>query len=103
NIKTDKLKSSDLALYELFHDTHKSIKTIGIDAPLVPPKCMRCRLKCPGYEVCKEPEIKWLRSLYKKKNKKKNPKKIFTPYTERCVEAYISTELEEPFIRSHAL
>ncbi|MCH2533072.1 MAG: DUF429 domain-containing protein [Bdellovibrionales bacterium] len=103
NIKSDKQKSADQSLFELLNDTHKSVKHIAIDAPLTPPKCMRCRLKCPGYEVCKEPEIKWLRSLYKKKNKQKNPKKIFTPYTERCVETYISTELEEPFIRSHAM
>lgn len=103
NIKPDKIKSSDQVLYELLNNTHKSLKTIAIDAPLQPPKCIKCKLKCPGYEVCKEPEIKWMHAIYKKRNKHKKPKKMFTPYTERCAETYISSELEEPFMRSHTL
>jgi hypothetical protein len=39
----------------------------------------------------------------KKVQAKKKPKKLFTPYTQRCVEMYLATELEEPFILSHAM
>ena len=34
---------------------------------------------------------------------KKSPPRLFTPYTERCVEQYLASELEEPFHLSHAL
>lgn len=39
---------------------------------------------------------------YRAKEKAK-PKKLFTPYTERCVEQYLESHLEEPFHVQHAL
>jgi hypothetical protein len=35
--------------------------------------------------------------------KTKGPKKLFTPYTERCVEQFLGSSLEEPFQMQHAL
>jgi hypothetical protein len=40
---------------------------------------------------------------YRAQKKKKSPPKLFTPYTERCVEQFLQTELEEPFHLQHAL
>jgi hypothetical protein len=42
-------------------------------------------------------------NYYKSHQEKKKPKKLFTPYTQRCVEMYMATELEETFILNHAL
>jgi hypothetical protein len=62
-----------------------------------------CRLKCPGYEICEEPEIDWMWKHYRSKEKKKGPPRLFTPYTERCVEQYLHNQLEEPFHMPHSL
>ena len=103
SIKATKEKSSDHYLYETLEKVEKDLDLIAIDAPLKLPKCMRCRLKCPGYETCKEPEIKWMWKVHRKRSKKKRPNKIFTPYTERCAEAYIANELEEQFFPPAAM
>jgi hypothetical protein len=71
--------------------------------PLTFPKCISCMLTCPGYENCEEPEIRWLWQGHHKHKSLKKPLKIFTPYTERCAESFIASELEEPFYTSHAL
>jgi hypothetical protein len=34
---------------------------------------------------------------------KKRPKKLFTPYTQRCIEMYFQTELEDVFHLHHAM
>lgn len=40
---------------------------------------------------------------YQKQAAAKRNHKLFTPYTERCVEQYVATELDEPFSPQHAL
>lgn len=102
-VETNGELSSDLQLHRLIAQVPGKIQSIAFDVPLQFPKCMRCRLKCPGYEECQEPEILWLWKNYRKRNEKKRPKKLFTPYTERCVEFYLRTELEEVFHPDHAL
>ena len=100
-IQSDKIKSSDVKICE-FLDKYKSTAgSCTVDVPLKLPKCIRCRLSCPGYEKCREPEIIWLWKKYRQ-NKKKT-KKLFTPYTERCVETLFTQDLEEPFYKDHAL
>ncbi len=94
-------KSSDLALHEIL--TEHKFKYVAFDTPLSLPLCMTCELKCPGFEKCKLPHIKWMWEYHNKRHKSKRPNKLFTPYTERCVEMYISSELEENFFPSHAL
>ncbi len=102
-IETEGELSSDLLLHKIISKLPSKVESIAFDVPLHLPKCMRCTLKCPGYEVCKEPEILWLWKHYRKRNSKQRPKKLFTPYTERCVEFYMQTELEEVFHPEHAL
>ncbi len=100
--ESDKL-SADSKIIQILDKHKKELHSIGIDAPLKMPKCIRCRLRCPGHEKCQEPEIRWMWKLHKKKEPKKRPNKIFTPYTERCVEQYISAEIHQDLASDHAL
>lgn len=95
--------SSDLQVHNIINELPGRVENVAFDVPLQLPKCLRCKLKCPGFESCSEPEIKWLWKHYRKRNQKKKPRKLFTPYTERCVEFYMQTELEEVFHPPHAL
>lgn len=95
--------SSDLQLHKIVTELPGKVESVAFDTPLQLPKCLRCRLKCPGFEACEETEIKWLWKHYRKRNTQKKPRKLFTPYTERCVEFYLQTELEEVFHPPHAL
>jgi hypothetical protein len=102
-IKTESEVSADLQLHTVLTETEPDLEVVAFDVPLQLPKCMRCKLKCPGYERCRVSEIKWMWDFYRKRAKTKRPHKLFTPYTERCVEMYVASELEEPFYPSHAL
>lgn len=102
-IKTEEFISADLKIHEIIHQYSEQLQYVAFDVPLSLPKCMTCRLKCPGYERCDENEIKWLRDFYQQVNEDKKPRKMFTPYTQRCIEAYISHGLEESFDMHHAL
>ncbi len=96
-------QSADTVLIELIKNHKEDLESISVDAPLSTPKCLRCRLTCPGAENCKLKEIQWMWQLHRQMDKQKNPNKIFTPYTERCVEPYLATQLEQPFPVDHAL
>lgn len=102
-IRTEGEVSADLQLHRLLATAPGKLESVGFDVPLRLPKCVRCRKLCPGFEACTEPEIEWMWSHYRKINAKRKPKRLFTPYTERCVETYLGTELEEAFHPSHAL
>lgn len=80
--------SGDSKIYEYIKNLGPNLNSVGFDAPLSLPKCMRCQLKCPGYEVCLEPEIEWMRTAYLADKKKTRPKKFFTPYTQRPADMY---------------
>ncbi len=94
--------SSDTQIIRTLEKLGPSVHSLGIDAPLIVPKCLRCRLKCPGHEKCEEPEIKWMWKNHKKLSPKKRPNKVFTPYTERCVEQYINSEIASELAPDHA-
>lgn len=102
-VKTEGETSADLMLHNLIVDKSRELETVAFDVPLSLPKCIRCQLKCPGYEACNEPEIEWMWNFYRSRNEKKRPNKLFTPYTERCAELFVASELEESFHPSHAL
>lgn len=87
--------SADLQIHKMIESLGKSVESIAVDTPLTWPKCLRCRLKCPGFEKCSEPEIKWMTKFYNRKNSDKRPFKVMTPYTERCSELYWEETLEE--------
>lgn len=95
-------QSADTQIVKLIEKHRESLHSIGISAPLKAPKCIRCRLPCPGHERCVEPEIRWMWKMHKKRGTNKNPNKLFTPYTERCVEQYINAEIDPEMIPDHA-
>ncbi len=108
----DKLKaegdiSADLLLHEELTNKNLQAKNglqcVAYNVPLTLPKCMTCQLQCPGYESCDVSEIQWMWSHYRELEGRGNAKKLFTPYTERCVEQYLATELEEVFHVQQAL
>lgn len=94
-IKSEGQVSADLKVCSLVAECAKP-KLLAIDVPLQLPKCLRCEMKCPGYETCTETEIQWMW-------KHKQPNKLFTPYTERCADMHMSMQLEEKFQIQHAL
>jgi hypothetical protein len=105
---SDKIKSEgdisgDLRLHEEVTHSRMKSELLAFNVPLTLPKCMTCRLKCPGYETCKEKEILWMWDHQRRAESKNPNRKLFTPYTERCVEQYLNTEFEEPFQVQHAL
>lgn len=102
-IKTEGEVSADQQIHRLVTQCPPPIESVAFDVPLQLPKCLRCELKCPGFESCNEPEIQWMWKHYRERAKEKSPPRLFTPYTERCVEQYLQSELEEPFHLSHAL
>lgn len=101
NLKSSVTSTSDDQLLKILNG-HPS-KMIGVNAPLGLPKCSGCKLKCPGTEKCTVKEVSWLRSAYKSKNKKIKPKKVFSPYLERCAEFFINNNLEEKFSMPHVM
>lgn len=102
-IKSDEKFSADLKIQEIYDLYRGEFESVAFDVPLTVPLCMQCKLKCPGHEACKEPHIRWMWDYTQTRLKKKRPKKLFTPYTQRAVEMYLATELEEPFIMAHAM
>lgn len=102
-IKSDEKISGDLKIHELIDQSHENTIYIAFDTPWNWPICLSCQLKCPGFESCSEPHIQWMWRFQTEKLKKKRPKKIFTPYTQRCIEMFLQTEIEEPFHLHHAM
>ena len=94
--------SSDTQIIKILEKHKNQLHSVGIDAPIIMPKCIRCRLACPGHEKCSEPEIRWMWKLHKSLSPKKRPNKVFTPYTERCVEQYILSEIGHELAPDHA-
>lgn len=102
-IKSEGEVSADLQIHRMITQCPPPVESVSFDVPLQLPKCVTCRKRCPGYEACDEPEIVWMWKHFNVQAKKKSPPRLFTPYTERCVEQYLASELEEPFHLSHAL
>ena len=103
NIQETAKVSADTLIIKILEQNKKNLKLVALDAPLMMPKCIRCRLKCPGHEKCQEPEIRWMWKQHKKRAPSKRPNKIFTPYTERCVEQYVASEFHQDLASDHAL
>lgn len=102
-IKTEAEVSADSKIIELINQYHRKIDSVAMDVPLSLPTCISCKLKCPGYEVCEVPQVVWMREQCKKHNEDKRPKKMFTPYTQRCAEVFLTHNLEEHFEVHNAL
>ncbi len=102
-IKSDEVHSADYKIHEIIAQYHNEIDLLAFDVPFRLPHCLNCEKGCPGIEACKEPHVKWMWEYTRKLHKKKKPRKLFTPYTQRCVEMHLSSEIEEPFILQHAM
>ncbi len=102
-IKAEGEVSADAQIHDVLTEAEPGLEAIAFDVPLKLPVCIPCKLKCPGYEKCSTKELKWMWEHYRKRAKTKRPHKLFTPYTERCAEMYVASELEEPFHPGHAL
>lgn len=94
-IPSDVETSQDKYLLDIVNKADKNLQTIAIDSPLGFPNCLTH--KCGGVEKCKAKTTKWHWAHYRKTKKKKRNLKLFTPYTERCVERHINYDLEEFF------
>lgn len=94
--------SSDEVLLRLI-DSSGDVEFLAFDVPLSWPICVGCKLICPGFEKCSEPELQWMWKHHRKKASQKKVHRLFTPYTERCVEQHFQTELEHNFQLGHAL
>jgi hypothetical protein len=101
-IKTEGEVSADLQIHSLIAQCPSPVESVAFDVPITLPHCLRCERSCPGVESCTQPSTQWMWKHYRGQEKTR-PKKLFTPYTERCVEKYIESELEEPFHIQHAL
>lgn len=103
NFKADETYSSDLKISQLIAEYENQIEYLAVDQPWNLPQCLKCELKCPGYEACDSEHIRWFWNHHKAQAKKKKNTKIFTPYTQRAVESVLSSELEQSFMISHAM
>lgn len=102
-IKSDQVHSADHKIITLIKQL-KNVESVAFDVPFNYPQCaVSCLNDCHGIETCPSEHVRWMWDYTKKLNKKKKPKKLFTPYTQRCVEMHVATELEEPFNLQHAL
>lgn len=96
-------KSSDTQLIELIKKNNENLDSISVDFPVIAPPCSPPSHRCPGVESCKDPEVRWMWNYFHKLELKKRPHKIFTSYTERAVDQYLSQEMEIPVPHDHAL
>ena len=102
-IKSEGEISGDLKIHELISQDDQTVKYVAFDAALSLPQCLTCKVKCPGFELCNEPHIEWMWRHFREYKKGKKPVKLFTPYTQRAVEMYFQTKLEEKFDIHHAM
>ena len=101
-IRSEEFISADFKIIEMIEQLREDTKYLAIDSPLTLPKCVVCELKCPGYENCGESEIKWMRKINQETSKKK-PRKMFTPYSQRAVDLFLSEIEDENLEVQHAL
>lgn len=102
-IKSEENISADSKIHEIIEQYKDSLSNLVFDVPFRLPACLECRLVCPGYEQCQEAHILWQWKKTKQLQKKKKPKKLFTPYTQRCVDLYMANFLEEKLTVHHPL
>lgn len=102
-LKAEGSFSSDLKISQLMQEYESDLEFVAVDQPWRLPLCLQCELKCPGYENCKVEHIQWFWNYYRTLQTQKKETKIFTPYTQRAVESVLLSQLEQPFMMSHAM
>lgn len=101
-IRTEEFVSADHKIVEMIDQLKDNAVSIMIDAPLSLPTSILKTEPCEGFETSSEPEIKWMRQ-FQHSLPKKRQRKMFTPYTQRPVELYLSELEEENLDVQHAL
>jgi hypothetical protein len=89
--------TADEALLSVLNDEEENLAIVAFDVPLTLP------VSIGGSKRDEERVLAWMYKQHARRSKDKRPNKMFTPYTERAAEIYISSELEEPFHPPHAL
>lgn len=102
-IKPSELQTTDQILLDILTDESQEMHSITFDTPTSLPVCLKCDCKAPDYSGCPRAEVKWMWDIFRERSPSKRPNKMFTPYTERAAEIYISHFLEERFYPHHAL
>lgn len=98
--KNDSEQSADSKIIELLNMYSKNLKSVVFDSPIEMPKCLRCNLKCPGFDICDEPQIKYSRQILSDLNSNKKPQKILSPYTYRAADYYLQFFCNEKQIKT---
>jgi hypothetical protein len=102
-IKNEELVSADRKILDLIEEHSEGADCVAFDVPWELPVSLREDSGNQILEQSREPHILWMREYFNSLNKKKKPKRMFTPYTQRCVEMYVASSLEEPFLMNQAL
>ncbi len=103
-IKSDEVHSADFKVQEIVEQYHGQVDSLAYDVPFrLPLSLEACVQGRPSIDEANAPHLKWMWDYTRKLHKKKKPRKLFTPYTQRCVEMYLTTEIEEPFHLPHAM
>jgi hypothetical protein len=102
-IVSEEETSSDEKLYQILAHTYQHVKAIAFDVPTSLPLCVTCELKCPGYEQCKEPHIKYMWKQLQLLRNENRQAKIFAPYIERSVEYHLQLNFPKTLNVEHAL
>jgi hypothetical protein len=92
SIKSEEKISGDDILLEAIRGLGNAVEKIALDVPLTFPKCTECKLVCPGISRCQESHIKWFWKHHKKSKELNSNAKLFTPYTQRPVEAWLADQ-----------
>lgn len=92
--------SADAKIVALVEQHSEGAQALAIDVPWRLPPSLRddADPRADGGE-----HVRWMDDYLRRTNRQKKPKRLFLPYTQRCVEAYLSTELEEKFVIDHAM
>ncbi|MBX9766765.1 MAG: DUF429 domain-containing protein, partial [Bdellovibrionales bacterium] len=77
-------RSLDSHLHEFLKNLSPGLRKVGWDVPLTLPVCFNCKLECPGFEDCGEPNIEWMWKAFERQKRKRAQARVFTPYTQRA-------------------
>jgi len=95
SIKPHEEISSDQYLLEIIKEHRENVKFLAVDAPLALPFCVDCKCKAQNIQDCRQKEVVWMWKVFRKLKRKKPKAKLFTPYTTRACEIFLTAEFDE--------
>lgn len=99
-IKNEENISADRQIVDLVEEHATGAKSLAFDVPWRLPAGLRDDADLASDEG---PHMEWMQDYLKRTNLSRKPKRIYTSYIQRCVDAYLATELEEKFIINQAM